>query len=440
MARVEQDILDVFKRNDKSGTGKISLRALKSVLENVGCDDKSIGDVLTGPHITSKYVEYEAWLGWLMREKSGALEKPARGDPRGRCEGMFNCFDHNHDGLLNVSELGELLKHAFPEETISQEDQSLLMKDLDSNQDGQVGINEIRAFLRSYDANSKHLYQKSALIIVDVQNDFITGALANPFNAQEIVPIINSIRDCFDMVVISYDWHPQEHCSFVESVNANQIAVKEDRRDYNPLEMVTLLADADRVEHAQMLYPRHAVQHSHGSQCPPDLVVKDTDASIYKGTKKNIDSYSAFFDNIKANDTGLTKLLEDQGITHVYVCGLVFDICVKSTALHGAEMGFHTSVICDASKPFVEAEVENTKEQLVQAGCKLVTSDQVADLCKGGSTLSLKEYLEQIRPMSKAKSVHNMLNMSGPLCDCSSPTARKDVGSRLCFSMVDSSL
>ena len=77
---------------------------------------------------------------------------------------------------------------------------------------------------------------------------------------------------------------------------------------------------------------------------------------VYKGQKANIDSYSAFFDNCKANDTGLTKQLEDAGVTDVYCCGLVFDICVKSSALHGAENGFRVSVIEDACKPLNETE------------------------------------------------------------------------------------
>ena len=76
--------------------------------------------------------------------------------------------------------------------------------------------------------------------------------------------------------------------------------------------------------------------------------MRPDDPRIHKGTKPNIDSYSAFFDNCKAHDTGLAALLEAHGVTDVYCCGLVYDICVKSSALHGAEMGFNVTVIEDA--------------------------------------------------------------------------------------------
>merc|ERR1712146_810838 len=104
---------------------------------------------------------------------------------------------------------------------------------------------------------------------------------------------------------------------------------KESNKQFNSFTEVTLVGDKDRKEHSQMLYPRHAVQGSEGGKTHPDLVVKETDKRVNKGTKQNIDSYSAFFDNCKANDTGLTALLEAEGVTDVYCVGLVFDICVK---------------------------------------------------------------------------------------------------------------
>merc|ERR1719215_463291 len=120
----------------------------------------------------------------------------------------------------------------------------------------------------------------------------------------------------------------------------------------------------DRAEHKQMLYPRHAVQGTEGSECHKDLVWKDEDGWICKGTKPNIDSYSAFFDNCKANDTGLTAMLEKAGVTDVYCCGLVTDICVQATALHGAEAGFLVAVIEDATKPLSADNLPTTKATL----------------------------------------------------------------------------
>ncbi|CAK9009074.1 Nicotinamidase (Nicotinamide deamidase) (NAMase) (Pyrazinamidase) (PZAase) [Durusdinium trenchii] len=153
-----------------------------------------------------------------------------------------------------------------------------LVTEIDTDKSGTIGLNELHAFLRCYDPSSK-----TALVVIDVQNDFISGSLAVE-TSDSIVTVINQIRDEFD--------------------------------------------------------------------------------HVYKGQKHNIDSYSAFFDNCKANDTGLTKQLEDAGVTDVYCCGLVFDICVKSSALHGAEMGFRVSVIEDACKPLNEKDVEPTKSVL----------------------------------------------------------------------------
>merc|ERR1712216_357101 len=133
---------------------------------------------------------------------------------------------------------------------------------MDFDQDGQIGVNELRAFLRGYDPEeSPMMRSKSALIVVDVQNDFITGTLANPYKAAEIVPKINQVREKVATVVISYDYHPDPHCSFVESVNEGKVAMKESLDEpFGPFSTVTLTADEDRPEHQQMIYPRHAVQ------------------------------------------------------------------------------------------------------------------------------------------------------------------------------------
>ena len=250
---------------------------------------------------------------------------------------------------------------------------------------------------------------------------------------------------------------------------------------------VTLLGDQDRAEHTQMLYPRHCAQKSWGSECHKDLVLKPSDMSVslacwfsdvllssfhvfllgiswdpckskvFKGQKANIDSYSAFFDNCKANDTGLTQQLENAGVTDawiasergvvlfvwkwsksltpflfltavftllqsnaftfvhdshherskdVYCCGLVFDICVKSTALHGAEMGFRVSVIEDACKPLSESEVEPTRKLLGEAGVQVISSSHAAEEVKKitGGKLALRDFVESVKPHKRAAS------------------------------------
>ena len=328
---------------------------------------------------------------------------------------IFKQFDTNGNGELEATELRSFFKQAFPETELSETEMNDLVTQFDTDQNGTIGLNELQAFLRCYEPWTKTIQRKTALLVIDVQNNFITGTLAVQ-NSDSIVKVINEIRDQFDCVVISYDWHPQDHCSFVESANDGKLKIKETGSvgSFKAFNQVTLLADDDRAEHAQMLYPRHCVQKSWGSECHKDLVVKPQDMSVYKGQKANIDSYSAFFDNCKANDTGLTKQLEDAGVTDVYCCGLVFDICVKSSALHGAENGFRVSVIEDACKPLSESEVEPTKKLLAEAGVKVMSSSKATEEVKqiGGGKMALKEFVESVKPHKRAAALHKSETLS----------------------------
>eukprot|EP00931_Biecheleriopsis_adriatica_P003941 TRINITY_DN10568_c0_g1_i1.p1 TRINITY_DN10568_c0_g1~~TRINITY_DN10568_c0_g1_i1.p1 ORF type:complete len:375 (-),score=84.07 TRINITY_DN10568_c0_g1_i1:56-1114(-) len=301
-------------------------------------------------------------------------------------EDVFAKYDKNDNGEIDMKELSLLLKDAFPEETFTDADTKAVLDTFDLDHNGTIGCNELRAFLRHYDPRSHHIKTKTALIIIDVQNDFISGTLANPYDAAQLVPIINRIRDEFDMV-----------------------AIAEELKQFDPFAQVTLKGDADRKEHTQVLYPRHAVQGSQGAKCHEDLILKGSDGKIYKGTKPNIDSYSAFFDNCKANDTGLTAMLEKAGVTDVYCCGLVTDICVKSTALHGAELGFKMAVIHDASKPLSEDNVQPTKALLEEAGVSWLAVDEALGKVREKKDVTIKEYAVAISKSRSAKSIHSKL-------------------------------
>jgi len=351
-------------------------------------------------------------MGACSSSSSKALLEGRFGTPLALTDEILKEFDKSQTGELNNQELQNFVKAAFPKANPTEEDIAVLMQGLDLDANGTVGVNELRAFLRCYDPSTHCISSKNALIIIDVQNDFISGTLANQYNAADIVPIINGLREKFDTVVISYDAHPFEHCSFVESVNAGKVPIKEELKEFAPFSQVTLAADADRPEHEQTLYPRHAAQGTDGFKTHPDLVVKETDGTILKGQKPNIDSYSAFFDNSKSNDgkrydTGLTKLLEDKNITDVYCCGLVFDICVMSSALHGAEMGFKTHVIEDACRPLSQDNVPGVKDKLKQAGVEVLSSAEAeAELAKSQSR-TLKDYVAYIKAHNQAKVIHD---------------------------------
>ena len=161
--------------------------------------------------------------------------------------------------------------------------------------------------------------QKTALIIVDMQNDFCkpNGSLAVN-GSLDIIPLINQIRENpkFDYIVLTQDWHPQDHVSFGSNHPGKElfsnIIVPETQRE-------------------QVMWPDHCVQNQFGSEFQKDVVVKDTDIKVLKGKDKMVESYSGFGN--EHEDTGLTNILKEKGVGVVYSCGLAYDYCVGSTAI-----------------------------------------------------------------------------------------------------------
>jgi nicotinamidase/pyrazinamidase len=167
----------------------------------------------------------------------------------------------------------------------------------------------------------------SALIVIDVQNDFCPGgALAVP-EGDQIVEGINTLMDDFDTVVLTQDWHPAGHSSFASS--------HEDKAPYEVIDM---------PYGPQVLWPDHCVQGSPGAELHADLNVTRADVIIRKGTNPAIDSYSAFFENDHTTPTGLDGYLKALGVTEVTMVGLATDFCVQFSALDAARLGFKVNV------------------------------------------------------------------------------------------------
>ena len=174
---------------------------------------------------------------------------------------------------------------------------------------------------------------KTCLILVDIQNDFCPGgALAVP-DGDAVVAIANRLQSQYDVVVATQDWHPANHGSF---------AVNNPGR--KPFEMGELGGLP------QVLWPAHCVQGTTGAAFHPRLVTSRIAKIFPKGTDTTIDSYSGFFDNGRKKATGLGDWLSEHGITHVAVCGLATDYCVKATAIDAVQLGFHTTLITDACR------------------------------------------------------------------------------------------
>jgi nicotinamidase/pyrazinamidase len=192
-----------------------------------------------------------------------------------------------------------------------------------------------------------------ALILVDIQNDFLPGgALAVP-GGDEILPVVEQLQSRFELVVATQDWHPADHGSFA----ANHPG----KSPGDHLELHGL---------PQILWPVHCVQGTPGADFAPALR-QDRFARIFrKGTDATIDSYSGFFDNGHRRSTGLGEYLREQGMTDVYLAGLATDYCVKFTALDAVKLGFRTHLIEDACRgvDLHPGDVRQAVEEMRSAG------------------------------------------------------------------------
>ena len=182
-----------------------------------------------------------------------------------------------------------------------------------------------------------------ALIVVDVQNDFLPGgALAVP-GGDEIIDTVNRLIAGFETVVLTADWHPAEHASFAASHPGRR-----------PFETVRL----DYGE--QVLWPVHCVAGTPGAQFARMLAADAAALILRKGMHVSCDSYSGFLEADRRTRTGLAGWLSDRGVTEVFVCGLALDFCVSATAVDASREGFRTQVVLDASRP-INADPESLR-------------------------------------------------------------------------------
>lgn len=275
----------------------------------------------------------------------------------------------------------------------------------------------------------KIYHPTNALIVVDVQNDFIDGSLAllNAPAGQdgiEVVPVINQLLELieFDAVVYTQDWHPIDHIAFHDNLHLRKYQLKtinrasDDSRaevdstgnrlsrrlvtndenndtsngnitfdDRYKLDKLIpkaqvfdiVLFDDGKVE--QKLWPRHCIQDSWGAELNSKLKVIPGAIRILKGTLSNLDAYSAFWDNSRLNETGLRQELTTRGISDLFFCGLALDYCVSASALDSVKSGFATIVIEDACRGIDLNEIKKVKKELRDNGALLTTSQIVQD-------------------------------------------------------------
>ncbi|EBA04849.1 Nicotinamidase [Rhodobacteraceae bacterium HTCC2150] len=168
--------------------------------------------------------------------------------------------------------------------------------------------------------------KNSALIVIDVQNDFCPDGALAVAGGDQIVEGINNLMADFDNVILTQDWHPAGHSSFASSHDSNPFSVID--MPYGP----------------QVLWPDHCIQGSHGAAFHADLNTDRADIIVRKGFNPEIDSYSALFENDQKTPTGLEGYLRTRGITDLTLVGLALDYCVNYSALDAARLGFNVTV------------------------------------------------------------------------------------------------
>ncbi len=172
-----------------------------------------------------------------------------------------------------------------------------------------------------------------ALVIIDMQNDFLEGGALEVPKSNKIIPIINEIQKKFKLKIFTQDWHPVNHKSFASN-----------HPQYNLYDVI----DLNGIQ--QVLWPDHCVQITFGAEIHKDVSFPNNAHIIRKGMDPNVDSYSGFFDNGRVHSTGLELFLKEKNVKDIYICGLATDYCVKYTAIDSAELNFKTYLVVDATQ------------------------------------------------------------------------------------------
>ncbi|MBK5529268.1 bifunctional nicotinamidase/pyrazinamidase [Pseudomonas sp. TH06] len=199
---------------------------------------------------------------------------------------------------------------------------------------------------------------RTALLVIDVQNDFVPGGRLPVPEGDQIVPLINKLSRQFKQVIIAQDWHPKGHASFASSHPGRQ-----------PYDVIQLPYGE------QTLWPDHCVQTTGGAEFHSGLDLPHAQLIIRKGCNPDIDSYSAFLEADRRTTTGLSGYLKERGIDTVYMAGLALDFCVMFSALDARAAGFNAFVVLDACRAIdLDGSLAAAMDRMQGAGVRLIQS------------------------------------------------------------------
>jgi nicotinamidase/pyrazinamidase len=211
-------------------------------------------------------------------------------------------------------------------------------------------------------AGSIAVDDKSVLIVVDVQNCFLSGGSLAVKDGDQVVPVINRIAQKFAHVVLTQDWHTPGHISFASAHPGKA-----------PFEVIKLPYGD------QVLWPDHCVQGTSGADISKEISIAHAELVVRKGFNKNMDSYSAFLEADHKTPTGLAGYLKERGLARIFVAGLATDFCVAWTAMDAQRLGFETFVIDDASRGIDNrGSLVAAWNAMQNAGVKRIKSDDLA--------------------------------------------------------------
>ena len=199
-----------------------------------------------------------------------------------------------------------------------------------------------------------------ALLVIDMQLDFLPGGTLAVKDGDAILPGIHAVAARFDHVILTQDWHPRGHISFA-STHGRQPFTDTVRAAYG----------------TQTLWPDHCIQGTPGAQLHPDLDIPHAELILRKGFRRDIDSYSAFTENDGVTPTGLAGYLRERGLTRLFFTGLAYDFCVGFSALAAARLGFESLVVEDLSRAVaLPGTVDKTNSAFTTANIqRILTSD-----------------------------------------------------------------
>jgi len=199
------------------------------------------------------------------------------------------------------------------------------------------------------------------LIVIDVQNDFCPGGALAVAGGDEVIAPIHAIGPSFDHIILTQDWHPPDHQSFASSHPGKK-----------PFESVALSSGR------QTLWPDHCVQGTPGAESHPTLHLPQAELILRKGFRRQIDSYSAFFENDRSTPTGLAGYLRERGLNRVFLAGLAYDYCVAFSALDARRLGLPAVIVGDACRGIdLHDSVRQMEIAFDQSGVTLVKTSEL---------------------------------------------------------------